>query len=347
MKTIVAFKGRSGFRTYHPNKPHKWGINVWSLAEARSGYVHNWNVYTGKEIDEDAAGDKTYNVVMKLVRDYLDRGHHIYMDNYFSSPKLFCKLYRNGTGACGTLRINRAGVPDTISKAKMKKGDPIITDTVDNLTFVSWYDKKRVNLVTSVHNTSTFLSRTRSKDSPDGFRTVEKPKAIELYTKYMRGVDLADQNMWYAINVHKSIKWWKKLLFAVLEVSFCNSLVIYKQLNPNLKYTDRNKLCLDVIGDLLEGYERSNTRPGRRSADNDLPTRLTERHFPVWNPKHRTDGRRAYADCRVCSDRTVKRHETLYICNQCLLPMCVTPCFKRYHTLKEYKARCSKEFHEQ
>lgn len=121
------------------------------------------------------------------------------MDNYFSSPKLFCKLYRNGTGACGTLRINRAGVPDTISKAKMKKGDPIITDKVDNLTFISWYDKKRVNLVSSVHNTSTFLSRTRSKDSPDGFRTVEKPKPIELNTRYMRGIDLADQNMWYGI----------------------------------------------------------------------------------------------------------------------------------------------------
>lgn len=152
-ETIVAFKGKFGFRTYHPN--------VWSLAEAV-----NWNVYTGKEVHQDVADDMTYNVVMTLVHEYLHKGHHIYMDNYFSSPKLFKKLEKKETGACGTLRINRKLVPDTISQAKMKKPDPTITEKVNNLTYTSWFDKNRVNWITSVHDTSTFVSQVRAKDSP-------------------------------------------------------------------------------------------------------------------------------------------------------------------------------------
>ena len=48
----------------------------------------------------------------------LDKGHHIYMDNYFSSPALYKELADHSTGACGTLRVNRIGVPTSVKNCK-------------------------------------------------------------------------------------------------------------------------------------------------------------------------------------------------------------------------------------
>ena len=47
-ETLIAFKGRTHFKQYKPNKPHKWGINAWTLAESETGYVYNWDIYEGK-----------------------------------------------------------------------------------------------------------------------------------------------------------------------------------------------------------------------------------------------------------------------------------------------------------
>ena len=30
-----------------PNKPHKWGIKAWALADSHNGYVWNLKLYTG------------------------------------------------------------------------------------------------------------------------------------------------------------------------------------------------------------------------------------------------------------------------------------------------------------
>ena len=67
-------------------------------------------------------------VVRTLVEPLLNKGHVIYMDNYFSSPGLFRELADNQTGACGTLPANEIGVPETIKRAKPKAGEPPITD---------------------------------------------------------------------------------------------------------------------------------------------------------------------------------------------------------------------------
>ena len=49
----------------------------------------------------------THAVVMKLLEPLKNKGHHIYMDNYYTSPNLFLEMKSTGFGACGTARINR------------------------------------------------------------------------------------------------------------------------------------------------------------------------------------------------------------------------------------------------
>jgi hypothetical protein len=44
------------------------------------------------------------------------------VDNWFSSPDLFHKLYSKEMDAVGTLHLNRKGVPNETQNALLKKG---------------------------------------------------------------------------------------------------------------------------------------------------------------------------------------------------------------------------------
>ena len=47
-EAMIPFKGRLGFKQYMKDKPTKWGIKVFVLADSRNGYVKRIQIYTGK-----------------------------------------------------------------------------------------------------------------------------------------------------------------------------------------------------------------------------------------------------------------------------------------------------------
>ena len=53
---------------------------------------------------------------------------------------------------------------------------------------------------------------------------------IHDYNLYMIGVDKLDQLMRYYSFFHKSVKWWRKVFFWVVEVAVVNAYIIYKVL---------------------------------------------------------------------------------------------------------------------
>jgi len=46
---IVKFTGRLSFLQYIRNKPNQYRIKMYILADAHTGYVYNWKVYTGSQ----------------------------------------------------------------------------------------------------------------------------------------------------------------------------------------------------------------------------------------------------------------------------------------------------------
>jgi len=120
---MIAYKGRLSFKQYLPAKPTKFGIKVWERADPHNGYVHQFQIYTGREtvqgtrVAEEGLGSR---VVRDMTEKIWNRNHHIYMDNYFSSPALFCDLLNKGTYCCGTVRMNRKGMPQAIKSCKLK-----------------------------------------------------------------------------------------------------------------------------------------------------------------------------------------------------------------------------------
>ena len=107
-ETMRRFTGRIYFKQYVRNKPVPWGIKLWSLCESQTGYLLDWEVYTGKEVNAvDRSNGLSHEVVMKLMSDFNGCGHHLFMYNFYTSPDLLDALQRLNTGACGTVRVNR------------------------------------------------------------------------------------------------------------------------------------------------------------------------------------------------------------------------------------------------
>ncbi len=73
--------------------------------------------HTGQDTSLDVTDGVTHAVVLKLADGLEHRGHHLYCDNYYTSPTLFCSLRRLGFGACGTARSNQKRMPVVVTEA--------------------------------------------------------------------------------------------------------------------------------------------------------------------------------------------------------------------------------------
>ena len=111
---------------------------------------------------------------MNMASPCNDAGHHLYFDNYYTSPAVIADLALKHFDACGTLRVNRKEIPKAIKKAKLKAGmDPVFVRQNDVL-YISRFDKRQVNLATNVHNESMFTKQLRGRTA-DHVRQVQKP----------------------------------------------------------------------------------------------------------------------------------------------------------------------------
>ena len=50
-KHMIKFKGKSSMKQYIKNKPIKWGFKVWQLCDSLSGYLYEFDLYTGRNVE--------------------------------------------------------------------------------------------------------------------------------------------------------------------------------------------------------------------------------------------------------------------------------------------------------
>ena len=74
-------------------------------------------MYSGKEGDDRVLNNLSACVVLNLMQPYLNRWHKVYMDNFYSSPELFCELLEKETYAFGTVRSDPRGLPSQFGDA--------------------------------------------------------------------------------------------------------------------------------------------------------------------------------------------------------------------------------------
>lgn len=346
---MVPWKGRLSFRQYLPNKPDKFGMKLYMLCDSETGYINLFDVYTGKDYDpnperEETEADEghTYQVVVGLMKraQVLNKGYMLFLDNYYSSPKLYDDLYAQQTMTVGTARLNRKNMPVALKNANLKKGE-VIYRQKGNLLALKWKDKRDVTMLSTVHKATFTIT---NRDIHNTGEPVVIPSTVVTYNKYMGGVDHADQLNKYYTMTRKTIKWWKKLALHIINAAITNAYILHKKYHhhPLSHFNFRKELVRDLVAE----HQRPSNLKGRRYSGNPQ-TRLVDRHFPSEIPAQVGAKRKnPCRKCAVCNTSTGKRHQkgeatkvksTRYWCEDCATPLCVTPCFKRFHTLKHYQ----------
>ena len=81
-------KTRCPFIPYMTNKPDKFGIKFWLLADAQSKYLCHGKPYLGRVPSRSRCKDLLGDVCLTLLQPYYIKSYNLITDNYFASFKL-------------------------------------------------------------------------------------------------------------------------------------------------------------------------------------------------------------------------------------------------------------------
>ena len=179
---LFPMKNRCPFIVFMPNKPDKFVMKLWVLAEVKSKYVCNLFPYLGA-LEKNQRNGKTLaeDVVMRLT-DCLqkNRGYNITTDNFFTSIQVAALLQSKEITVVGTVRANCKGLPQEItSNSKENFSSKFFYNANKNCLLVNYQykQKKSVNLISTIHDAP----------STDGTEK-RKPLVIHFYNENKVGV---------------------------------------------------------------------------------------------------------------------------------------------------------------
>lgn len=335
-ESLMLFRGRLSFKQYNKGKRARYGIKFYELT-TKDGYILNVKIYAGKDVEE-TSGSKTKAVVLKLMEPYLNRGHHLYMDNYYNSVDLSHTLLSYKTHSTGTLRSNRKPSPKCIVSKKLAKGEMIWRRT-GNVYVTKWKDKRDVLSITTAHH-PCLIEVTNSR----GQKKI-KPVDVAAYNENMAGIDRADQLLSYYSSPRKTIRWYKKVLFHILDMAVWNSFFIYKTFHPKKSFLHfRDDLILSLLNvpaNVAEGKDLVNlvTASGRpqKTRNETCSIDMTIHHFPEKIPfplKYQGSSKnKSYQKiCQHCLKNGTSK-ATSFQCKNCVHKpaLCPDGCFESYH----------------
>ncbi len=336
-ESLLLWRGRLMFRVYNQRKSAKYGVLFYELTTS-DGYVLNIEIYQGSDPQKPQEGKKTEKIVLRLMNPYLDRGHHLFMDNFYNSVSLSTLLLTRNTHTTGTLRSNRKNNPKDVVSAKLKRGQYIWKRSGD-IYVTKWKDKRDVLTLSTAHHPKLVEVKNRYGEKK------MKPADVASYNDHMSGVDRADQMTSYYSSPRKTIRWYKKVLFHLLDVSVWNAFYMYRKFHPKTSFLYFRDLLItsliELPTDVREGKQLivlSKSTPGRPiSKTLPSPTRSNpgqNEHILEKIPPPIHWKRKSYfLRCRECTRNNIRR-QTSYRCKICAdkPPLCVT-CFGSFHKL--------------
>ena len=337
-EAMIIFKGRSCFKQYMPMKPVKRGYKVWIRADARTGYVYELEMYTGKYNDSNNGYSLGTRVVNNLTETLKNTYTLVTFDNFSSSVSLVEDLLKNKILATCTVRSNRRELPilATVSE-KMEKGQSKWL-TRNNVGYVKWMDTKVVHVLSTAFCSSNTQNAKRVQKDGSSV-SVTCPQPIVEYTKRMGGVDRFDRNRTMYSVSHKSKRWWLRIFYFLIDTAVTNAFVLYASVNPGKKLNLLN-FRLDIFRGLVSGVNSRQRRSSIHGASY-VKYRIEQKkrvklmgvpdEIRLNQASHYPEKTDTFRRCRLCSSRTNNKRSRI-ICAKCHVPLCTTPCFGLFHS---------------
>ena len=254
-----------------------------------------------------------------LVAPYYGKNHHIYFDRFFTSFHLSDELLKNGTYSCGTVMLNRKGLPSAAKITKMARGETRFYQK-DSILLTTWKDKRQVNILSTNANANIE-------------ETSNKPDSVSLYNQFMGGVDKNNQLCTYYRVGRGSHKWWRYIFWFGFNLAMTNAWILWKESahDQHLQNLDHLKFCTMLAEELRAGFSSRKLKTGRPSRNASLPIKSAHGHILV-----KIIGRpKICRQCVIRGRREGRKRETSFQCKACQVPMCKVPCFAEFHRFNE------------
>ncbi|XP_043259648.1 piggyBac transposable element-derived protein 4-like [Colletes gigas] len=308
-ETQVPWRGKLD---YMPGKRYKYSVKLYVLTES-SRITLRINAYKGSGIDGGGKKHAT-KVVLHLLEDFLQKGHSVYMDSFYTSFELSKQLLDAKTYCTGTLQNFRNGNNIHVVKAKLAKGEMIFRHK-NNIMMGKFQDKKDVLFISSEFNADFIELENKKKEK------YKKPLALYKYNAFMDDIYKKDQMLFYCSCVRRTFKWYIKLWINIVETLLLNSFFLYSKYSPSTKKIIFFNFRLCIINAFL--FENNQ--------ENIPPTLLQHEHLPEMlsrDEQNRIKRKR----CRQCFAKGLRKN-TNYFCSGCKdnPGLCLGGCFKEYH----------------
>ena len=358
---MIPFKGKNKIRQYLPNKPKRWGFKVIARCCSRTGFTHDFTVYDGKSPelgDGESVGYQPADFVILLSKTLPQHKNYIlYFDNWFNFPELQLKLKHLGFHSVGTLRANRLRGCNLKSESELRKNGrgshDAVVDANSGLCIVRWFDNRAVQISSSHVGVEPVTMVKRWDSKAKKHVEVPCPASVTEYNTNMGGVDLFDMlAALYRVD-HKGRKWYKRILYWVLNVACVNGWILYRRHCSQLSVPRKDVLdllafvtnisqCLIVLNKQAPPLQRKRGRPTTEAAmsedshDENTPTRKATVHptpsaeIRLDNTGHLPDHKATKGRCRHCKTSIVRT-----CCTKCGVFLCLTVdknCYFAYHT---------------
>ena len=159
--------------------------------------------------------------MLYLAEPYLGCGHHLFTDRYYTSLSLSQTLHSLQTGFTGIAMKNRAHLPHDIRGNLRLEHGQVAAFRADHLLALAWLaekKKKPVVMVSTRSSAALTVVSSRKSHTP----TV-KLVVVDNYNHHMNGVDLADKHAVHYSFIRKTVKWWRKVMFCLVETAAVNA----------------------------------------------------------------------------------------------------------------------------
>lgn len=304
---LEAFRGRCNFRQYIPSKPNKYGIKIFALADSKTFYTLNMEVYVGKQPNGPyECSNSPTAVVQRLCQPIKGTSRNVTVDNWFTSMDLLASLYVDfKLTLLGTVRKNKKELPPEFSRPSLRAVASSMFAFRNNCTLVSYVPKKNKNVLvlSSMHYDDKIDTRTN------------KPEMIMDYNATKGGVDCVDK-LCAAYNCARNTRRWPMVIFySLLNVTGINSYVVYSMNNDS---TLRRRNFLRALSfQLVEEHIR---RRATQSIPRVMQLRINE-VFGLETPRPDPIPAGQRGRCSYCDRR--KNRPSRYSCIECKKFICL------------------------
>ena len=176
-------KCRCPFTQFTASKPHKYGQKYWVAVDKDSKYVVNRFPYVRRDETRFRGERVSDQVVMRLLKPYLNKGRKATTDNYFTSMKLATELQKYKTSLLATVNRIRKEVLAVVKHMK----EPLYSTTLYKsgdvtITVYQAKTKKNVAILSTLYQNITIADNAK-----------KTPESVKAFNDTKYGVDIVDQ----------------------------------------------------------------------------------------------------------------------------------------------------------